>query len=793
MKVFISYTKDGEKHAADIERDLKAQNIGIWIDKKSLKPGRLWLQEIDDALYNVDYVLGVVTKNYLTSKGGTEAYAEISKGLNDKDIKFIPLFFIPPQDVKSRIIPSIKGFDFSNEYKTGLYNLLEYLKNENKDDPKELLTQIESPDSTNPFRRVRAEFFQNDYKLLASAFAEPEKEKYDNLREAKPIIIFGGRGSGKTMILKSLTPEVMISRLKVDTFQKAKECGMDFWGIYFRLKKGSLLLYECHPIIEIGFQKTGLSKNYELYKILTDKLKNNILDNEPVLTAGVNAAWTISLNEINLKILKTTLQTLNKLKHKGIFNIDRSTEETVAKQIQKILDPSMSNDVRSFDDLIELGDKELRKIERYLQDITLPYSTPNPNWCKTGVDFLDEIFEILIKVMDDLKNTNIYLLFDEFENLRPFQQTIINQWIKVARNFTVKVASKFKGMYTNITQEGQALQDGQDYWSWKLDYNLFDEKEKAVFQHLLLRVCNNLLKIENYREQDLLKILAAPTELELPRGIIDNEIKEIRISSGLKFMPEKLPEYRNKLELAAIFRILRKKEKVQGRKVRKKLYAGFDAYTYLSSGIIRIFLNLIGMAFYKAEGDGIDVKSGNKIPIEHQSWAAYTVSRAWLEKIPINLEEHGEKMYQFIVDIGDIFRERLLNHSSEPETLTVSITNPNNLESSNLLNSILSHSVRESILYEREETSSMRPKQSTRPKSKEYVLNRVYSPILEISYRPRWPRGSKFTTSELADLLNPYKRDMTKRKLQHRVKKERTIENAGPLFDYFEEENEKDN
>jgi len=795
MKIFISYTQNGKEYAEKLEKDLKEQDIRIWIYKECIGPGQIWLKKIDDALFQVDYVLGVITENYLNSIGGDEAYAIIAKGLQKKDLRFIPLFFIPPQEVKSVIIPAIQGLDFSKDYNGGLYELLKFLKQEEKEDAKELLTKIESSESPNPFRRVRAEFFHDNYKLLSLAFAEPEKEKYDMIREAKPIIIFGGRGSGKTMILKSLTPEVAISRLGVDTFRKAREKGINFFGIYFRLKKGSLLLYDYHPIVEMGFLKTRLEKNYELYKSLIEKLKNNQLDGEPVLTAGINAAWTISLNEINLKILKTTLQNLKKLQDEHFINVDRATEEEITKRIVEKLDQSTDSGIRTFIDLIEFNSEELRKIERYLQNLAIPYATPEANWCKTSIDFLDEIYEILTNRIGDLTKIRVYLLFDEFENLRPFQQTIINQWIKTAQNFTVKVASKFEGMYTNMSQEGQALQDGQDYWSWQLDYNLFNKEEKELYQNLLLKMCSNLLDIENYEEKDIRKILGNPEELELAKKVIDEEIKNIREAACLKFLPEKLPEYRNKLELAVIFRLLRKREKVEGRKSRKKIYAGFETYTYLSSGIIRIFLNLAGMALYRAEDEGISVKKGEKISIEHQTWATYVVSRAWLEKIPANLEEYGERMYQFIVDLGDIFRERLLYHPTEPETLTISLIDPYNLTSSHLLNSLFSYSIRESILYERKETSSMKPKQSTRPQPKEYVLNRIYSPILEISYRPRWPRGSEFITSELTDLLTTNKRDETKRKLQRKQHSKigREKEKTTSLFEYMEAENEEDN
>ena len=142
-------------------------------------------------------------------------------------------------------------------------------------------------------------------------------------------------------------------------------------------------------------------------------------------------------------------------------------------------------------------------------------------------------------------------------------------------------------------------------------------------------------------------------------------------------------------------------------------------------------------------------------------------------------------MYQFIVDLGDIFRERLLYHATEPETLTISLTDPYTIVPNSLLDLLLSHSTRESILYKRMETSAMKPKQTSKIKPREYMISRIYSPILEISYRPRWPRGSEFTASELMSLLNPKTRGKTKRKLQQRQRgKEASALGVTSLLDY---------
>lgn len=135
MKVVISYTNDGDRYADSLERDLKSQSIGIWIDKHCIEPGKNWLKEIDRALYQIEYVLGVITPNYLESIGGDEAYAKMAEGFRKKEMRFIPLFFMPIEEVKSVLIPALEGFKFAENYETGLKELVSFLKKEQKENP----------------------------------------------------------------------------------------------------------------------------------------------------------------------------------------------------------------------------------------------------------------------------------------------------------------------------------------------------------------------------------------------------------------------------------------------------------------------------------------------------------------------------------------------------------------------------------------------------------------------------------------------------------------------------------
>lgn len=771
MKVLISYAhSDGKGYAERLESDLKEQGIGPWIDKNDIKLGDIWLKEIDDAIRSVDYVLGIITRDYLDSTGGVEAYAKISEGLNDRNIRFIPCFFISPEESRSSIVKAIQGADFSKEYKDGFRKVLGILKEKDAEDPLIALSKIESPHSDNPFRRVRTEFFQEDYKSLAAAFAEPEKEKLDLLRESRPLIIFGGRGSGKTMVLKSLTPEVQFLRLGVSNFQAAKEKGMNYFGIYFKLKKGSLSIYDRYVIVRMGFENVRQPQEDGTFKRMMEKAEEEEYENEPILVAGAAAARAISLDEFNLKILKTTLEEIKMLHKNEGLKISHEAEERIVKKLSKLLGFETLKEIVKFDEIIDKVDKDLRSIQLYIRNLTLPYAQPSVDWTSSGTEFLDDIFKIVTTEIEQLNDVRVYLLFDEFENLNKIQQTIVNEWIKISKNFTVKAASKFEGHYTTATEEGQCLQDGQDYLSLSMDYDLTDRSEKGKYQQLLKNICSNILEIEGYEERDIRNILEEPPKPELPQSVIDLEIRSIRNAAGQAIKEDNMDEYRRQMGLSAIFRILRRRERVEGRKMKTKIYAGFESYTYLSSGIPRIFLNLMGMAFYLSEASGKNTKKGDKISYQRQTEAAYKISRVWLENIPVNLEQLGDKMYAFICDLGDIFRIRLLFHSSEPETLVVRIIDPNNLPSKSLLNKLLSYGVRESIFYARRESSSQTGKQLSKPRRSEYMFNRIYAPILEISYRPRWARSCEFTTTQLAMLLDDEQREEMTKQLQSQQK-----------------------
>ncbi len=772
MNVFVSYSHKDRNEAERIEKDLMSQGIDVWIDKDGIKRQKpeVWLQQIDNALFEADFVLGIVTNDYLDSTGAREGFATISKDLRDEYCSFIPLFFENEKDIKSIILPSLQGFQFYKEYDQELLKLLEYLKKQQGENPSEILSKIESPDHSNPFYRVRAELFGEDYSLMARAFAEPEVTLYEKVQGSIPVYLFGGRGVGKTMLLKSLLPEVLCSRKKVAAFANAKTNNCNFFGFYFRLKCGCMFNHSNGPMILLAFDRLGMDFNYDLYKDIVEKMNHLEFEKavkEPVISDVLVIMRTITLNELNYKILKTIIEDLKKYSESSLIEIKTSSERDIAAGISLILNPEKEPQA-SFDDVLSTIDKQLKKIESYVQDRVLTKGYKESDWIKTGIGFMGDVLGVVKKNIAELQETNVYLLFDEFENLMPVQQTIINEWVKTSQNYIVKVSSKFKGMYTNETwQNNQPIQFNQDCPEVRLDYDLSDDNKVILYQKLLLEICSRLLDISGYKCRDIKELLEEPKIPELPQKVIDEEIKVIRKSVGLTYDESKIAEYRNKLSESAIFRLLKINKKVEGRITRQKRYCGFETFTYLSSGIIRAFLNLTGAAIYKAEQDHINIKEGRTIPLKCQTWAAEIVSNGWLDRVKTvhNIGELGEKTHQLIKDIGYIFRKRLLNHPTEPETLTIALANP--LELNDTLNreiyEIFSKGVKESVFYERQ--MSMKPKNPSKPEMKEFILNRIYAPALKISYRSRWPRACDFTVTEIKNLLDSSLRHDAKKAL----------------------------
>lgn len=735
-KVFITYSHLDETFVDRLVNDLENSALDVVLDKKLLGPGDS-LIEIFEQIGTSDFLLPILSPSSVDSNWvKKEMSVAIIKEIEEKEFRVIPVIKEEcelPTGLREALRDKYKARFDTNDYDSALKELLKKLTPDQH--PSDLYATIQGPRSDNPFRRVRAEYFEN-LQLLAKSFSEPEKVRYDRLVEVKPALIEGGRGSGKTMVLKSQQAQAAVSRRHKRTFAEA---GLNYFGIYCRCSQGSF-----------GTQSG----------VIFDKL-------------GIDVSTRIFMSEFLLKLVQSLVGELRDCSGQGIIRITAEEERTVSMGIAQAIRPTHVDGQLPADlhALQRFLDGEIHLVIEYIGRRILG---EEQTYMGTFIDAdkLKQICQIVRTSLAELKDKTTYFLLDEYENLLPFQKPVVNTLIKwtEAGCFSVKVAAKKTAFDNPQTLEGQEIQESHDYSSLDIDYNISDERQRKDYQSLLFHICETILEQEGFSETDIRKLLEPSEPWDgISSDEIERELFEMLRSQGVDLDKQKentLREYRHRLGSAALSRVLWKTHRG-----RKKQFAGFNEFTFLSSGIIRYFLELCGMSYYFAAQDGINVKTGQPMSNTHQTEAAHALSSYYLSTLRKNIADVGPIIQQLVIDLGDIFRAKLLYHLSEPEASRLAIVNPQRLEepfaqhTKRLLNTAEMHSVFQ-ILSLR---GGMRPKHHTDVQPREYVLSRIYSPILQISIYARW--RTNVTVEDIAGLLNPAGRKGTKAKLIQQVKR----------------------
>ena len=463
------------------------------------------------------------------------------------------------------------------------------------------------------------------------------------------------------------------------------------------------------------------------------------------------------MTETVLKLTYALVEELHSCTEGRIVKATSSRERLLAWEIANTIRPSSTNDstITDLDNLKVLLSREIRFVANY---VNRRIFGEDPDY--EGVFLTVEDLKYICRATMDSyfikPGTTVYFLLDEFENLLAFQKVVANSILKASESgqYSVKIATKKGALTTSDTLEGQEIEEPHDYSSVDVDYNLSDQQERGYYKALLTEICSRLLSHETFSQTLIDKVLEQPLELDgLKKEDVDKEIAKVVGSRPLT------PEDRHRLGNAAVFRLLHK----NGR--RKKQFAGFDDLVTLSSGIIRLFLELAGLSYHFAAQEGVDVRGGQPIRRSHQTDAAYALSNYYLTTIRNNLATLGPQIQQLVIDLGDVFRVKLLKHNSEPEASRLAVHDPHRLEesASKDANMVLTQALIHSVFQKPIQRGGMRPKHFADIQPQEYVLNRVYSPTLAISPRPRW--RTRISTNDLLGLIDPALRQNVKSRL----------------------------
>ena len=597
----------------------------------------------------------------------------------------------------------------------------------------------------NPFRENRTEQMRDLWKYYVP---------FPGLDSAgKPLVVEGGRGSGKTMFFQCNS-----WRQKILEFQKNNKPitdllnSEDFVGVYYRVDTTFV-----SSMRDREERKWGAI--FETY--LSICILKEILDLIRTLDKGMRLSES-ALSEFSLEFS-------NRLKPNS--NID--SIENFRKACNLYLD-IIEDKINGSETLSNL---RCINANRFITDV-----------CIATRELLgkeDLLFKIFI---------------DEYETLQEYQQKIVNTLIKHSSLPVIfNIGLRPKGMKTSETiSETETIEAPHDYELLLLGF------EREQYPQIIKTICQKRIAlgkeqgkipktasedIENYLgnysiETELEKIKQAnkkPPHIEklsdliIKRGNEENYTSE-EISTFCQTLCYEAPILNSRMHFAILCKKTNYTPKIKdlyesylsndekyddwfhNRKngviyllcketKREKMYFGFDVFLALSSNIVRYFLELCEQTFKIAFLNGYNWETS--ISPEIQTEAARYVSEYKIVDIA-GYEPYGKELRIFVQYLGKMFNKL---HTDEDNTVGEPEPNHFNTKDLSLPDSsrrIIDSSVMWNVLQEGEATKKKQSKLS--PETVDYYLNKIYVPYFGISYRNQ--RKIFISVDILQDLLS---------------------------------------
>ena len=520
--------------------------------------------------------------------------------------------------------------------------------------------------------------------------------------------------------------------------------------------------------------------------------------------------WISAFN--HLISLLIGVKIINSLVDIADSNFNDLTLDKINKYIEFDLTAYDRSFIGNISDLLKALNQKFTEFEMWVANVN---KVDEPLFIP-GVSFLKNIISQVKDSMPTFSRAIYFVYIDEYENLLKYQQRIINTFLKHSEEPLIfNIAMKNMGFSTRETLGNESIVDISDYRTHNIEELLSDDfnyfAAEIAFLNLsiagydclpidieVLRDPGNIFKrVEaSYREkvnENIKVIFPGLTHNELALTVFkDQSLKRIlknNISAALKlkgsyleaenFIREELPkasivsmsllfrkslspnEILSELDLLANNAINRFTGSAQWihnnfigsllliYKSHKKIcpfYAGFEAFCKLSKGNLRHFLELCHKSLSQTT-EANEVLSTLTVSPKMQAQAAKQAANAFLGEVR-SFGVLGNQLHAFVLRLGAIFSLAHSNKAqSEPEQNHFSITH-DTLED-NHIQDFLKEAVKWSVLFEEKETKI---KNTLQPSLLEYILNPIYSPYFEISYRKQ--RKISFTLTDFTTIVS---------------------------------------
>ncbi len=270
-----------------------------------------------------------------------------------------------------------------------------------------------------------------------------------------------------------------------------------------------------------------------------------------------------------------------------------------------------------------------------------------------------------------LKESEFIFLLDDADRLRAGGKYAVNSWLAFRGDphLSFKIAISSSSDYSFTTSTGDVILEGHDYVFLDMEEPFFGTKTN------FWRRAKSV--IENRLQSAGIKLLAdefLPSNPEVEREIDRHKENVRREAVEVKGLTDKkaISDYVYKMGRAVYF-------KERDPKANTPQYSGFSTIVGLSTGVMRSLVEICSFIYERWDWSGSVPKDG--IPPHIQDEAIkYKCDTLW-DKVLAHLDsrmacshEDAERAYRLMEALAKHFRNRLLNHKTEPRAVGFTIS-----------------------------------------------------------------------------------------------------------------------
>lgn len=547
-------------------------------------------------------------------------------------------------------------------------------------------------------------------------FAAPSY--FTSLKDKRPCVLMGGRGTGKTTVLRGLSymGQYALNNDDIDRFDLNS-----YIGIYFR----------CDTNHVHAFSGKGID----------------------------NGTWMkIFAHYFNLIFTSEILEFIDW--HKKL----KSDDEVLSKHACSLIATSLHlGDVSDYKELIHVLETAMYKFQADINNIS-DGNMPQLSLAGDPVKIVTE----QARKLRQFSGKIFYLLIDEYENLLDSQQQIVNTLLKhVPQSYTIKIGVREMGWRVKHTMNPQeSVIDPADYVLFNI-VDEFTDETPDKFESFARDVCQ--LRIKDLLEEDGVEFDIEQALVNLPyedeaiklgveqtcqyKNILEFEKEsglDLGVSSLYKFFISYWSENHNSMLKDTIEDYFKNRKSWNTRyenykysllfKIRtgrgsggiQKYYAGWSTFVKLANGNIRYLMELVYRSYYIYLQEGGDITK--PVSADVQTKAARNVGWKNLTELE-GTWSNGAQLTRMVQTLGTIFSKLAKDgENSAPEIVQFEIEGERSARTEELLQAGIMN-----LALVRMPAN----KQSGRGSVKEfmYSLHPIFAPYFIYSFRRKRKMG----------------------------------------------------